>query len=188
MQPMATKRAQHHTKKPDRERKERLSAAARALVSFMVNDGDSRSQAAARAKISDHWAYQLLLKPSVRALRAEMLRSLRESEASRSIARAAKLANDAGSEHVRLDATKWLAEIEGIAAVARSDIRVDHVHHSPGLVIVRPYAEATARRAQMEANPQRLIDVTPHEPVTMIEEREEDVETNIAILRDRGGR
>jgi hypothetical protein len=162
-------------KTPPHERKERISAAARALVSYMVNDGDSRSQAAARAGISDHWAYQLLRKPSVRGLRNEMLGSLRESEAARSIARAANLADNSISDHVRLDATKWLAEIEGVAPLARSNVRVDHVHHAPGLVIVRPSAEATARRAQMEANPQRLIDVSPSEPV-MPPEGEEDEE------------
>jgi hypothetical protein len=80
-----------------------------------------------------------------------LLGALRESEASRTIARAARLADDAQSEHVRLDATKFLGALDGVAPVARHEIAHKHSGAAPGLVI-----------NLVAAHPQpSMIDVSP---------------------------
>jgi hypothetical protein len=62
---------------------------------------------------------------------------LRESEASRSIARVALLADDAQSEHVKLGANELLMGIEGISKVQRSENLHVHQHLIPGLTVNR---------------------------------------------------
>jgi hypothetical protein len=61
---------------------------------------------------------------------------LRTSEASRTIARAAKLADGAESEHVKLQANTWLAGIEGISPIQKSESLNVHKHLIPGLTII----------------------------------------------------
>ncbi len=61
---------------------------------------------------------------------------IRTSEASRSIARAANLADNAQSEHVRLQANEWLGGLDGISPVAKSETVHLHRDLTPGLVIV----------------------------------------------------
>lgn len=118
-------------------RKGRISKSVRHAIEQMVDHSLSRAEAANAAGITDNWLYSQLRRPEVQALRHERMRVLRESEASRTISRVAKLADTATSEHVKLDASKWLGEIEGIQPVARSE----NVHHHiggpiPGLTIV----------------------------------------------------
>jgi hypothetical protein len=187
---MATKRAQHHTKKPERDRKTRISARVRAALRYMVEEGLSRSEAAEKAGLRDNSLYVAMRRPETLAFRTELMNVLRSSASSRSLARVDDLASNAASEHVRLAASELLLGLDGHVPVARTEGRIvhDHVHHAPGLIIIRHnHAEAAARQAQMAANPQRMIDVTPSEPVAVIENGEEDAETNIAILRDRSG-
>lgn len=181
-------------------KKQRLSAKVRALVAGMVEHGESRAKAAERAGISDSWAYQLLRRPAVLALRNEMMRVLRESEASRTIARVAKLADTAESEHVQFKANEWLGGIEGIAPVQRVDAHYLHEHRMrPGLVIEstrrgvlldvdRPRLPAPAPGivdVQVEAQPAPLIEIESEAPDAIEHRLDEDVE--IAILRDRSG-
>lgn len=168
--------------------KPRISKRVREAVRYLVDEARSRAESAKLAGVTDDWFYRQLRRPEVRALKREREEVLRSGERARSFRRVADLADHAQSEHVKLGANELLLGIDGVSPVARSDIRVDHlVRHAPGLVIVRHnYAEAAARQAQLAANPQGMIDVTPSEPVTLIES-EQDEETNIAILRDRSG-
>src|SRR5262245_11767588 len=102
------------------ERKTRISTKVREAVRLMVEEGLNRATAAERVGLRDNSLYIALRKPDVCSYRNELMRALRESEASRTISRAAKLADTAESEHVRRDANEWLAGIEGIAPVQRS--------------------------------------------------------------------
>jgi hypothetical protein len=118
------------------ERKTRLSAKVRAALSYMVEEGLSRKAAAEKAGCSNHWLYQRLREPSVLAFRAELMDVLRSSEASRTIARAATLADGAVSEHVRLQANTWLGGLDGIAPIDRSVIEHNHTGQQPGMTLV----------------------------------------------------
>jgi hypothetical protein len=62
---------------------------------------------------------------------------LRTSEASRTIARAVNLADGAESEHVRLQANTWIAGLESIAPVQRTENVHVHQHLIPGLTVIR---------------------------------------------------
>jgi hypothetical protein len=70
-----------------------------------------------------------------------MVGALRESAASRTIARAETLADGAESEHVRNDANKWLASLdESTSPVQRSEV-THHGQLGPGLVIIMAHQE-----------------------------------------------
>jgi hypothetical protein len=125
--------------------KQRVSARVRVAIEKMVDHALTRTEAAQLAGLTDHALYCALRKPHVQAYRYERMEVLRSSEASRTISRAVKLADTAESEHVRNDANKWLAGIDGIAPVQRSENV--HLHHSaaPGLTIIyAPVAHAAA--------------------------------------------
>jgi len=115
----------------------RISAAARALITAMVEKGLSRAEAAKEAGISDNWAFQLLKRPEVLALRTELMEVLRTSEASRCIFAVAKLAHGAQSERVRMMALEWLADVAQEGPVSRAVINHHHTGRAPGLVILR---------------------------------------------------
>ena len=122
------------------EPKSRISKVLREALRLMVEDGLTRAKAAEMAGMTDHGLYSALRKPHVRALRREMVGSLRESAASRTIARAEKLADEAESEHVRNDANKWLASLDEATAPrsAKTDLPGDRFpgSYAPGLVII----------------------------------------------------
>jgi hypothetical protein len=118
-------------------RKVRLSPKVRAAIDAMVEGGLKRETAAKHAGITDHALYCALRLPHVLAYRSERLRVLRESEAARSIARVATLADDAQSEHVKLGANELLMGIEGISKVQRSENLHVHQHLIPGLTVNR---------------------------------------------------
>ncbi len=119
----------------------------------MVEDGLTRAKAAETVGMTDHGLYSALRKPHVRALRRELVGALRESAASRTIARAEHLADSAESEHVRNDANKWLASLDpSTAPVDRSEVAVTHRNLGPGLIIHITSGEPAA------------LDVTPVRP------------------------
>jgi hypothetical protein len=115
--------------------KARISGRVRSAIRLMVNEGRSRSAAAQECGITDDWLYRALEKPECKAYRASLMQALRESEASRTIARAAKLADSAQSEHVQLQANTWLAGIEGVSVVQKSESLNVHKHMIPGLTL-----------------------------------------------------
>lgn len=120
-----------------RARKTRIGSKVKEAVRLMVEEGLKRPVAAERAGLKDNSLYVALRRPDVCAFRAELMRVLRESEASRTIARVATLADTAQSEHVRLGANEFLAGIEGISPVQRSESLHVHQHLVPGLTVVR---------------------------------------------------
>lgn len=136
--------------------KTRISPKVRLAVRLMVEQARKRKDAAQEAGLTDDALYRALQRPDVIAYRTQLFEVLRTSAASRTIARAEKLADDAESEHVQLQANTWLAGIEGISPVTKTENTSTHRHLLAGLVIVRG-AEPVA------AEPARLIDGQPHE-------------------------
>lgn len=116
--------------------KARISKRLREAIRLMVEDGLTRAKAAETAGMTDHGLYSALRKPHVRALRRELVGALRESAASRTIARAEKLADSAESEHVRNDANKFLASLDpDTAPINRNESTITHKGIGPGLII-----------------------------------------------------
>jgi hypothetical protein len=118
-------------------RKARISGPVRAAIRLMVDEGRSRAEAAKACGITDDWLYRALERPECKSFRNHLMQVLRESEASRTIARAAKLADEAESEHVKLQANTWLAGLESIAPIQRTENMHVHQHVIPGLTINR---------------------------------------------------
>src|SRR4051812_16009246 len=91
----------------------RIDKRVRLALTLMVENGLNRKTAAAEAKLTDNALYKALRRPDVCSLRLQLMEVMRTSEASRTISRAATLADTAASEHVRLQANEWLAGIDG---------------------------------------------------------------------------
>lgn len=120
---------------PAKVRKARISANVKAAIGLMVNEGRSRADAAKACGITDDWLYRALERPECRSYRNHLMQVLRESEASRTIFRAAKLADGAESEHVKLQANSWLAGLEGISPVSKSENVNITKSLTPGLTV-----------------------------------------------------
>lgn len=144
------------------KRKTRITAKVREAIRLMVEHSLNRPKAAEQAGLKDNSLYVALRRPEVCAFRSELMRVLRESEASRTISRVATLADTAQSEHVRLGANEFLAGIEGIAPVARSENVHIHAHLIPGLTVVRNAVD----RPHELAHP--IVDVTPRPTIRRI--------------------
>ena len=152
--------------------KTRISAKVRDAVRLMVEEGLNRAQASERAGLKDNSLYVALRRPEVCAFRTEIMEALRTSAASRTIAKAEMLMDDAESEHVQADMTKWLAGIVGIIPVQRSENLHIHATTTPGLIInlVQPQApprmiidvEASAHAVSLDCNGRPLPIPVPH--------------------------
>lgn len=101
-------------KDSQRPKQVRISVKVRDALKLMAFEGKSRKQAAKAADISEDALYRALRKPEVKRLLNEYVADLRKSAAARSIARVDRLADEAGSDHVRLEANKFLLGIEGV--------------------------------------------------------------------------
>lgn len=66
--------------------------------------------------------------PATRAVYNQIVKSIREGAAVQAYLRNVNLAHQATSETVRLDANKWIAGIDGIAALKRVEGRMHHSH------------------------------------------------------------
>lgn len=102
----------------------------------MVFEGLSRPKAAEKAGIADHTLYLAMRKPSVLAYLNSQQQVLRTSAAARSIARIDNLADDAESEHVKLQSNVFLLGIEGVSPVTKTESLNVHKHLHAGLTIV----------------------------------------------------
>lgn len=150
------------------EKNTRISKRLREAIRLMVEEGLTRAKAAETAGMTDHAVYCALRKPHVRALRREFVGALRESAASRTIARAEQLADGAESEHVRNDANKFLASLDvDTSPVQRSEQTVTHRNLGPGLVIVisgdeRPSLDVTPAVPHFVSREKHLSKPVPH--------------------------
>lgn len=151
---LATVQTLHETAKAPKT--VRISVRVKHAVEQMVDHARNRAEAAQIAGITDDALYRALLKPEVQAYRNDRMRVLRTSEASRTIARAARLADKAESEHVQLQANTWLAGLEGLSPVQRTENTHIHALVLPGLRIVEANRE-----------PAHLIDGQAHEVESM---------------------
>lgn len=138
-------------------RQERISRAVRIAIDAMVFDALHRKEAALKAGITDHTLYQALRKPSVLAYLNGQQGVLRTSARARTIAKAEMLMDNAESEHVQTQNLQWLAAIDGLAPIARSESVSVHKVITPGLTImIGGWAPHEITAAEQQA-----IDITP---------------------------
>lgn len=135
MQALQTVTVQHERANAPRE--VRISRKVKRAIELQIDEGLRRPEAAQKAGLTDNALYIAMRKPEVLAYRNERLRVLRESAATRSIARVDILADTAVSEHVKLGANELLMGIEGISKVTKTENMHVHQHLIPGLTIVR---------------------------------------------------
>lgn len=131
---LETVTVQHERAKEPRQ--VRISGNIRRAIEFMVHEGQKRSIAAQNAGITDDALRKAMLKPEVLAFLNDQQRVLRTSARARSIARIDQLADDAESEHVKLQSNVFLLGIEGIAAVQRTENTHNLNVQVPGLCIM----------------------------------------------------
>lgn len=118
-------------------KKVRISAKVRDACELLVNQGLHRSKAAKAVGLQDNSLYRAMRKPEVKALIMSLERDFRTSEGRRSVAKIATLRDKADSEHVQFKSAEWLAGLEGIAPVSRTEHSHIHAHQmiAPGLNI-----------------------------------------------------
>lgn len=116
-------------------RQVRISARVKVAIDRMVHDAQKRPEAAKTAGLTDDALRKAMHKPEVLAYLNAQQGVLRTSARARSIARVDNLADDSESDHVKLEANKFLLGIEGITAAQR--IESTHIHKGsvPGLTI-----------------------------------------------------
>lgn len=124
----------------------------------MVFEGLRRDKAAAKAGIADHTLYQALRKPSVLAYLNSQQQVLRTSAAARSVARIDNLADEAESEHVKLNANTFLLGLEGIQPVQRTENIHHHKGLQPGITIIMAGPEPVPQIAQQAHETGKVID------------------------------
>ncbi len=137
-------------------RQVRISRKVRDACRFMVYEGLKRRDAAERVGLTDNALYIAFRKPEVLALQQEMMADLRQSAAARSIARVDRLADEADSEHVRLQANTFLLGIEGVRPAER------HVHDHTHRIVPGYVLDPSGPDLQ---RPEHLRDVTPGPPL-----------------------
>lgn len=149
-------------------RQERISRSVRVAIDAMVFDGLHRKEAALKAGIADHTLYQALRKPSVLAYLNGQQGVLRTSARARTIAKAEMLMDGAESEHVQTQNLQWLAGLDGLSPIAKSETLNVHKHLTPGLTIMiggwQPHEIAPAEQQALDITPQvnRIGAPQPH--------------------------
>ena len=140
-------------------RKLTISGKIRAAIGLMIEEGLTRQAAAEKAGIKDHSLYVALTKPHVKAFRMGLINEQRTSEGQRAYIKLTKLGDTASSEHVQMEASKWVAGVDGISPVQKQDVR-----HSGVVGIVPGYTiERRTKRAGDDA-----LDVTPTDPQSVV--------------------
>ena len=131
--------------------KTRVSAKVKAAIDAMVFEALPRRKAAEKAGMLEHSLYKAMRKPPTLAYLREQMQVLRTSAGAEGVARVAHLMHHAGSEHVQLGAAQWMAGIEGVSPVSRSESLHLHQGLAPGLTI------------NLIQAPPAMLDVTPVE-------------------------
>lgn len=110
----------------------RLSAKTIQALEFMAHEALSLADAADRAGVRRDNLKRAFDLPAVRERFNEIVAWIRNSEGGAAYLRMVQLAKTADSEHVRLEANKWLAGVDGLAPVKRVEGRFSHRHGFEG--------------------------------------------------------
>lgn len=140
----------------------RISTRVKRAIDHMVFEGLKRAAAAEKAGLTDNALYIALRKTDVLAYLNMQQQVLRTSAAARSIARVDNLADDSQSDHVKLEANKFLLGIEGVSPITKSENTSIIKNMTPGLTV------NFIMGAPQQDDP-RVIDGLARQPGLMIE-------------------
>lgn len=119
--------AKRLTTKP-KEKKRRYSPRVRRAIEAMVWEGLDHKTAAEQANLNPEAFRRSLQRPHyIQLLRQEHAR-LREAAPFKAYSRIERLAEQANSEPVKLEANKWIAGVDALAPVSRVDINARVAH------------------------------------------------------------
>lgn len=127
----------------------RISEQMREVIRLMADEGIDIATAAQRVGIVKSSAIRAFNKPHVRSLYNQHVADIRANAAQAAYLRMNHLSKTATSEQVRADANKWVAGVDGIAALKRVEGRMHHQHTFGGF----DYSEAGP-----------IVDVSPDSP------------------------
>lgn len=125
--------------------KERVSAKMRATLEFMASEGLGVKQAAVKAGMKEESAMKAFRKPHIKRLYNQMAKDVIDGAAQAAHLRINHTSKTAASEHVRLEANKWVAGVGGISPVQKVQGQHHHSHQFGGF----------------EYDDPRPVDVTP---------------------------
>lgn len=143
-------------------RQVRISRRVKVAIDHMVHRGQKRAEAATNAGITDEAMRKAMHKPEVLVYLDTQQQVLRTSAKARSIARIDNLADDAASEHVKLESNKFLLGIEGVSVVTKSENTNINKNMTPGLTINLLVQTGTEPIAQQIDSQVRQLETTSH--------------------------
>lgn len=115
----------------------RISAQMQGVLQLMIETGAPVRDAARQVGMSPDAAVKAFKRPHVKVLYAQMVREARANAGQRAFLRVDHLSRTADSEHVRLEAGKWIAGVEGIAPLKRVAGVFMHQHQFAGFAYGR---------------------------------------------------
>jgi hypothetical protein len=104
----------------------------------MAYEGLSLHLAAKKANIRPDNFSRTFNNPAVRRVYNQLLKSIRDNAGQQAYVRMVNLAQTSSSDHVRLEANKWIAGVDGIAALKRVEGRMQHSHTFGGFEYPEP--------------------------------------------------
>jgi hypothetical protein len=124
----------------------------------MAFEGKSLSLAAKANNIRTDNLTRTFNKPHIRHVYNQLVKTIKENAGMQAYIRNIQLSQTSGSDHVRADLNKWIAGVDGIAALKRVEGKFSHTHAFGGFDYPDP----------------EPIDVTPTEPETDIQSVDAD--------------
>jgi myo-inositol catabolism protein IolC len=118
--------AQAATTEPKVPKAARLSAKMRAVLEHMAETGDDLKTTANLKGMNIQAAQRAFRKPHVKKAFVLMCSEVRDNAAQSAYLRINNMAQTAESERLKFDASKWVAGVDGISPVQKSDNRHQH--------------------------------------------------------------
>ncbi|WP_065331239.1 hypothetical protein [Tritonibacter mobilis] len=113
----------------------------------MAYEGLSLHLAAKKENIRPDNFTRAFNRPEVRRVYNQIVKAIKDNAATQAYVRNVNLAQSSNSDHVRADLNKWIAGVDGIAAVKRVEGKMHHTHAFGGFEYDEPEA----------------VDITPEE-------------------------
>jgi len=120
----------------------------RRALELMAYSGLDVREAGRQAGMDPDSAVRAFRKKHVKDAYFQMVRELRDNAAQRAFARIEILSKTAASEHVRLEASKWVAGVDGVAPVKRVEGKFSHEYSFNPFDYGEPPVDVTPETAE----------------------------------------
>lgn len=104
----------------------------------MAYEGLSLHLAAKQHKIRTDNFTRTFNNPRVRRVYNQVVKAIRDNAGQQAYVRMVNLSQTSSSDHVKLEANKWIAGVDGIAALKRVEGRMQHTHAFAGFDYPEP--------------------------------------------------